>query len=100
MIPFKELMELAKALPKCGLLATGENYCWIIDKNGHKVGSVHFDTSEVVIFDKYKYSDQVREAIGEAKFKDMRKEFKTNKTAPIDTEGEPKLTDYGKALYG
>lgn len=101
MIPFKEITELAKALPKCGLQAAGETCCWITDKNGHRVGSVHFDIGQVVIFDNYEHSDQVRAAIGKEKFKDIRIEFETNKDAPVDTSGEePKLGDYGEALYG
>lgn len=101
MIPFKEIVQLAKALPKCGLQATkNENFCWIIDRQGQKVGSVHFSEGIVNIFETYEYVDQVREAIGEERFEDIRQEFEISDEPPVDTSGdEPELTDYGKQLY-
>jgi len=85
LIPFNEIIKLAEALPKCSIKATKQgNYCWILDQDGERIGSIHFDTAEIVIFESYEYSEQVREALGKEKFEDVRTEFE----------------DIGKQLYG
>lgn len=96
-IPMREFQKLSLALPKC-LICKPENGCsFIIDREGNKVGDVHWQIPQITIYEDYEYCNEVVEAIGKGKFAEP-EEFKVRKQAPVEGD-PPQLTDYGKQLY-
>lgn len=98
MIPIRAFVELAKALPKARLNHTSSGLT-IYDVKERLIGHINMINGSVTIFDGYELSAQVREAIGEDKFTDARKEFDIQEPPVKITDDGPVLTDYGKLLY-
>ena len=98
MIPIRAFVELAKALPKAYLKNSGSGI-FIYDSEDEMIGFINMVSCDIIIFESYQYAAQVREAIGEDKFTDTRKDFEIQEPPVKITDGRPVLTGYGKLLY-
>lgn len=97
MIPLKEFTKLAMALPKARITEAKNNVSFIIDRNGNKIGDVHFQMATITIYDDYEHCDAVLERLG--KYVDARKDFDVPEEPIKFEDGELSLTEQGKALY-
>lgn len=98
--PIKEFIVLAKALPKALIKEPTGEVSFIIDAKGNMIGEINWREGVISIYENYKYAAQVREALGEDRFENAKKDFPIPEAPIRPNDDKPGLTDYGEILYG
>lgn len=64
-----QFQELSTALPKCFICTPNEaGLSEIQDRDGNRIGHIHWQIPQVSIYEEYEYFDEVVEAIGRDRF--------------------------------